>query len=109
MGNFFISFFMTQPAGSTGSSNPLVTFLPLILVFVVFYFFMIRPQMKKQKELSNYRNSLQRGDKVVTTGGIYGRVLEVKDNVIMMDVGGDVRLRVDKSAVLKDSTDVEQK
>jgi preprotein translocase subunit YajC len=100
---------MTQPAGSGGQTNPLISFLPLILVFVVFYFFMIRPQMKKQKELNNYRNSLQKGDKVITTGGIYGRVLEVKDNVVMIDVGGDVKLRVDKSALLKDASDIDQK
>jgi preprotein translocase subunit YajC len=109
MGNFFSLYFMAQPAGSAGASNPLVTFLPLILVFVVFYFFMIRPQMKKQKELSNYRNALAKGDKIVTTGGIYGRVIEVKDNVVMVDVGGDVKLKVDKSAVLKDPSDIEQK
>jgi preprotein translocase subunit YajC len=109
MGNFFSLYFMAQPAGSTGSANPLVTFLPLILVFVVFYFFMIRPQMRKQKELNNYRNALAKGDKIITTGGIYGRVLEVKDNVVIMDVGGDVKLRVDKSAVLKDPSDIEQK
>lgn len=58
--------------------------------------------MKKQKEMNNYRNSLKRGDKVVTTGGVYGRVLEVKDSYIMMDAGGDVRLKVDKNALLKD-------
>lgn len=102
MGNFVYLFFMAQPAGSTGGSNPLVTFLPLILVFVVFYFFMIRPQMKKQKEMNNYRTSLKRGDKVVTTGGLYGRVYEVKDNYILLDVGGDIKLKVDKSALLKD-------
>ena len=65
---------------ATGQTNPLVTLLPLVLVFVIFYFFMIRPQMKKQKEMNNYRNALKRGDKVITTGGLYGRVLEVKDN-----------------------------
>jgi preprotein translocase subunit YajC len=100
---------MAQPAGSSGGSNPLVTFLPLILVFVVFYFFMIRPQMRKQKEMNNYRSSLKKGDKVITTGGIYGRVLEVKDNAVMLDVGGDVKLKVDKSALTKDPTDTEQK
>lgn len=109
MGNFVYLFFMAQPAGSSGTSNPLVTFLPLILVFVVFYFFMIRPQMKKQKDMNNYRNSLKKGDKVVTTGGIYGRVIDVKDNIVMLDVGGDIKLKVDKSALLKDPTDIEQK
>ena len=102
-------FLMGQPAGSTtGQGNALVTFLPLILVFVVFYFFMIRPQMKKQKEMTNYRSSLKRGDKVITTGGIYGRINEVKDTWVMMDAGGDVRLKVDKSALLKDPSSDEQ-
>jgi preprotein translocase subunit YajC len=109
MGNFVYLFLMAQPTGSTGASNPLVTFLPLILVFVVFYFFMIRPQMKKTKEMNNYRNSLKKGDKIVTTGGIYGRVIEVKDNIVMIDVGGDVKLKVDKSALLADPTDIEKK
>jgi preprotein translocase subunit YajC len=94
---------MGQPAGAAGGqSNPLVTFLPLILVFVVFYFFMIRPQMKKQKDTNAYRTSLKKGDKVITTGGIYGRIYEVKDNYVTLDVGGDVRLKVDKNALLKD-------
>ncbi|MCK7532510.1 MAG: preprotein translocase subunit YajC [Marinilabiliales bacterium] len=64
--------------------------------------------MKKQKEMTNYRNSLKKGDKVVTTGGIYGRVYEVKDNYVMMDVGGDVKLKVDKNALMKDPTVEEQ-
>jgi preprotein translocase subunit YajC len=102
MTNFAYLLLMGQPAGTTGQSNPLVTFLPLILVFVVFYFFMIRPQMKKQKEMTNYRSSLKKGDKVITTGGIHGRINEVKDNYVTMDVGGDVKLKVDKNALLKD-------
>ena len=103
MTNFAYLFLMGQPAGAAGGqSNPLVTFLPLILVFVVFYFFMIRPQMKKQKDMNTYRTALKKGDKVVTTGGIYGRIYEVKDNYVTLDVGGDVRLKVDKSALLKD-------
>ncbi len=106
MTNSAFLYLMSQPAGTSGSGqgNALITFLPLILVFVVFYFFMIRPQMKKQKEMTNYRSSLKKGDKVVTTGGIYGRVYEVKDNYIMMDAGGDIKLKVDKSALLKDPT-----
>jgi preprotein translocase subunit YajC len=106
MGNY-IYLYLMAPAAS--GQNPLVTFLPLIAVFVVFYFFMIRPQVKKQKELSTYRNSLKKGDKIITTGGIYGRVADVKDNVVTVDVGGDVIIRVDKSAVLKDASDIEQK
>ena len=104
MTNFAYLILMSQPAGSTGQSNPLVTFLPLILVFVVFYFFMIRPQMKKQKEMNTYRSSLKRGDKVITTGGVYGKVYEVKENYVLMDVGGDIKLKIDKSALIKDPT-----
>lgn len=103
----YLSFILLlgQPAGGVpGQSNALVTFIPLLAVFVIFYFFMIRPQMKKQKELSNYRNSLKKGDKVITTGGIYGRIYEVKDNFVMLEVGGDLKLKVDKSALIQDPT-----
>lgn len=109
MGNLNYLFLMQAQPGTAGSANPLVSLLPLVLVFVVFYFFMIRPQMKKQKELTKYRDSLQKGDRVVTTGGLYGKVAEVKDNIVMVDVGGDIRLKIDKSAVLKDPSDIEQK
>jgi preprotein translocase subunit YajC len=105
MNNLSFIILMGQPAGgSAGQGNALVTFLPLLLVFVVFYFFMIRPQMKKQKEMTNYRSSLKKGDKVVTTGGIYGKIYEVKDNFVMLEVGGDLKLKVDKSALVKDPT-----
>lgn len=102
MTNFAILSFMQPASTPAGQSNPIVAFLPLILVFVVFYFFMIRPQMKKQKEMNNYRNSLKRGDKVITTGGIYGRIYEVKDNYVTIEVGGDVKLKIDKNAIVKD-------
>ena len=86
-------------------SNGLMNFLPLILIIVVFWFFMIRPQMKRQKELKNFRDSLKKGDKIVTTGGIYGKVLEIGDYYIIMEVEGQNRLKIDKSAVTKDMTD----
>lgn len=82
-----------------------MSFLPLILVIVIFWFFMIRPQMKRQKELKNFRDSLQKGDKVVTTGGIYGKVAEIHDLYIIMDVDNNVRLKIDKAAVIKDMSD----
>ena len=86
-------------------SNGLMNFLPLILIIVVFWFFMIRPQMKRQKELKEFRDALQKGDKIVTTGGIYGKVAEIQEYAIIMEVEGGVRLKVDKSAVIKDMTD----
>jgi len=98
---------MAQPAQGAEQPNPIMTFLPLILIIVVFYFFMIRPQMKKQKEVAAFRNSLQKGDKVVTTGGIYGKILELKDNYVLLQVDDNVKIRVDKSALVKDMSDVQ--
>ena len=91
---------MVQQEGT--QSNPFTSLLPLLLIVVIFYFFMIRPQTKRQKELKNFRSSLAKGDKVVTTGGIYGKVAEVKDNYVILQVDDNVKLRIDKSAVLKD-------
>ena len=76
------------------------------LIFVVMYFFMIRPQQKKQKELAKFRNSLEKGDKVVTLGGIYGVVAEVRDQYVLVEVDSNVKLRIDKSAIVKDITDI---
>lgn len=76
------------------------------LIFVVMYFFMIRPQQKKQKDLAKFRNSLEKGDKVVTIGGIYGTVSEVKEKYVLMEVDSNVKLRIDKSAIVKDITDI---
>jgi len=87
-------------------ANQLIQLLPLVLIVVVFYFFMIRPQMKRQKELVNYRNSLKKGDKVITTGGIYGRIHEVNDLTIILEVDSNIHLKVDKSAVVKDPSDL---
>ncbi|MBN1111624.1 MAG: preprotein translocase subunit YajC [Bacteroidales bacterium] len=84
------------------------TLLMLGLVFVVFYFFMIRPQMKKQKELRNFRNELAKGDKIITTGGIYGRIAEIKDTYMVVEVCEGTKIKVDKNAILKDSADLAQ-
>ncbi|HIR32936.1 MAG TPA: preprotein translocase subunit YajC [Candidatus Coprenecus merdigallinarum] len=81
----------------------------MILIFVVMYFFMIRPQQKKQKEIVKWRESLKRGDKVVTVGGIYGTVSEVKDTFLILEIDANVRIRVDKSSVVKDITDAQNK
>lgn len=89
-------------------SNPLLSLLPLLLIIVVFYFFMIRPQVKRQKELTNYRANLKKGDKIVTTGGIYGKIAEIEDHAIIIEVEDKMRLKVDKSAVLKDPSDIAQ-
>lgn len=70
----------------------------LVLILVVFYFFMIRPQMKKQKELKKFREELKAGDKVVTIGGIHAKVLEVAESTVLIATEGG-KLRVEKSAI----------
>ncbi len=102
MNNFMMIFLMPQsPDGS-----PVPSFVFLLLIIVVFYFFMIRPQMKKQKDLKSYRDSLNKGDKIVTTGGIYGKVMDIKDQTVTMEISDNVRIKIDKNAVLKDKTDL---
>lgn len=97
---------MMQPQDGA-ESNPLMSFLPLLLIVVVFYFFMIRPQMKRQKETRKFRESLAKGDKVVTTGGIYGKIVEVKETVIVLEIAKDVQIKVDKNGIVKDMSDVQ--
>ena len=97
-----------QPAAQQGSFWQQYSFIILmILIFVVMYFFMVRPQQKKQKEIVKWRESLRRGDKIVTVGGIYGTIAEVKDTFLVVEVDNNVRIRVDKSSVVKDITDAQ--
>ncbi|WP_166334588.1 preprotein translocase subunit YajC [Sphingobacterium chungjuense] len=79
-------------------------FLPMILIFVVFYFFMIRPQMKKQKDHKKYIQELGVNAKIVTTAGIHGRIVEVGETSFLVDVGSGVKIRFDKSAVSLDAS-----
>ena len=74
----------------------------LAAIFVIFYFFMIRPQNKKRKELQNMRESLKKGDSVVTIGGIHGKVVEVKETTIVLSVDANTKIKVDKSSVSMD-------
>lgn len=90
----------------TGQSNPLTSLLPLFLIIIVFYFFMIRPQMKRQKDLRNYRSTLQKNDKVITTGGIYGKITDVKDTTVTIEIAENIRIKADKNAILKDPGDL---
>jgi preprotein translocase subunit YajC len=75
------------------------------LLIVVFYFFMIRPQNKRQKELKKFRESLKVGDKVITTGGIYGKIAQIKeDNTVLVEVDTNVRIKFDMNAIVADPT-----
>lgn len=81
----------------------------IVLMFVIMWLFMIRPQRKQQKELEKFRSELKRGDKVVTAGGIYGTVDEIKEKTVLIKVDGDVKLRMDKNSILKDFSEDVQK
>ncbi len=94
--------FGSQPQG--GQSG-IMSFLPLIAIVVVFYFFMIRPQMKKAKEQKKYIEALKKGDKILTIGGIYGKIVEVReDATIIMEVEDGTKLKISKNAVSNDAT-----
>jgi len=81
--------------------------LMMLAMIGIFYFFMIRPQVKRQKEMAKFRSALAKGDKVITTGGIYGRISEINDQTVLLEVDSNVRIRVDKSALIKDPSDLQ--
>jgi preprotein translocase subunit YajC len=105
--NIMMSLFLAT--SGEGNSGMLMQLLPFLLIIVVFYFFMIRPQVKRQKELRKYRESLKKGDKVVTTGGIYGKVTEVKESHVVIEIANDVNIKVDKAGIIMDMSDAAKK
>lgn len=90
--------------GAMGSS-----LIMTVAIIAVFYFFMIRPQQKKQKEVQKAREAMKNGDKVVTAGGIHGRIKEVGDTWLLVEVADGVRLKFDKTSVFASSADAAQK
>jgi len=97
---FSIPFVLAQaaPAAAPGG-NPILTFLPIIVLFGVFYFLMIRPQMKRQKELRTMLSALAKGDEVVTNGGIAGRIDEVGETFLSVEIAANVVVKVQKGSV----------
>ncbi len=96
-------------AAAPAGPNMLMQLLPFALIIVVFYFFMIRPQMKRQKELKNFRESLQKGQKIVTTGGIYGKISDIHETTLTIEIAENVKVKIDKAAVITDYSDVDKK
>ncbi len=84
---------------AAGQQSFLIQIFPLIVLFFIFYFLLIRPQTKRQKALDQLRNNLKVGDKVITTGGIYGDIAYVGESVIHLKVSKDVKLTVSKAAI----------
>ena len=99
--NMFTILQAAQPAQGGGA----MMWVMMALIFVVMWFFMFRPQRKQQKELQAFRDSLKKGDKVVTIGGIYGTVCEIKEESVLIEVDINVKIRVSKQALVKDFSD----
>jgi preprotein translocase subunit YajC len=97
----FISEAFAQTTPAAGSSDGLLSLLPIVLMFVVLYFIMIRPQMKRQKEHKAMIEAIAKGDEVVTSGGVLGKVSKLGDTYIHLEVANGVELQVQRSSVVQ--------
>ena len=97
--DFLISNAYAQAADAAAQPNPLVSFLPLLVLFAVFYFMLIRPQMKRAKEQRTMIAALAKGDEVVTNGGIAGRIDELGDSFVSLEIAPNVKIKLQKSAI----------
>lgn len=103
-----LNFILLQAPATQEQSNPWMFWGMMILIFVVFYFFMIRPQTKKQKELQKQREAMKKGDKVVTAGGIYGIIKEMQETTLLIEISKDVIIKVDKGSVYVSAEEAQQ-
>jgi preprotein translocase subunit YajC len=94
-----LDFFISPAWAQEGTGDPFLTFLPLIIIFVLFYFLLIRPQTKKQKEHRQMVDALASGDEVVTGGGVLGRITDVGEQFVTVEVAPNVSLKVQKNTV----------
>ncbi len=90
-----------------GAGGGMGNIVLIVLMVVVFYFFMIRPQQKRQKEIKKFQESIQPGTEVVTSGGIYGKVKDIKDKVIIVEIAENIRIKVEKTSVFASSSDAQ--
>ncbi len=100
------SVFLTATAQPQGSGWGF--WIMILAMILIMYFFMIRPQNKKQKELANFRNNLQVGDEVMTAGGIYGRIRVVEATYVMLEIADGVRIKIDKNSIYANVADAQQ-
>ncbi len=89
----------TQPGGGGGQGSQIMSFLPIIFIFVIFYFLLIRPQQKRSKEHKALLSNLKVGDTILTTGGIYGKVTGMRDDVITVEISDKVRVKVNRGHI----------
>lgn len=90
---------MLQAAAPQAGAGNNYSWVLMVAIVVIFYFFMIRPQQKKQKELQKAREAMQVGDKVITSGGIYGKIKEVNDTNFVIEIADNVKIKIDKASV----------
>jgi preprotein translocase subunit YajC len=100
----FLQFLLFAPANpdGQGGGGGMSMLLMLGLIILVFYFFMIRPQQKKQKQIQSFREALKRGDKIITIGGIHGKIIDVQETTFTIEVGDGIKLTIEKAAVAVD-------
>ncbi|MDR2086302.1 MAG: preprotein translocase subunit YajC [Dysgonamonadaceae bacterium] len=96
----------TPPQGGMGGMSGI---LMIVLLFVIMYFFMIRPQQKKQKDIQKMREALKAGDRIVTAGGIYGKIKEVNDTNFIVEIAENIRVKVDKASVFASTNESQSK
>jgi len=96
----FLQFLLMAP--KEGGKTDFTWLFMLGGIIVVFYFFMIRPQQKKQKQMQNFRDALKRGDKIITIGGIHGKITDVQEGTFIIEVEDGVKLKIEKAAVAID-------
>jgi preprotein translocase subunit YajC len=94
--NLFQGIFLQQ---QDGIGSMFATFVPFLLIIAVFYFLILRPQQKRQKERQKLLAAVKEGDEVVTTGGIYGKVDHIEDNIVYLKIADNLKIRVEKSAI----------
>ena len=90
---------LMAPPAAGSNPNPVMQFLPLILIGIVFYFFMIRPQTKKMKDQKNFIEAIKKGDKVVTIGGIHGKIADINEDTYLIEIENGVKMKIDKVSV----------
>ena len=106
--NLMTAYFM-QAAPAGGATGGGLMWIFLIAMFVIMYFFMIRPQNKKQKEIANFRKSLQVNQKVITAGGIHGIIKEINDTDVVLEIASNVKIRIDKNSIFAAAADGSEK
>ncbi len=103
-----IAYAAAPAAGAPAGAGGIASFVPLILIFVIFYFLLIRPQQKKAKEHQAYLTGLKKGDKVITGGGIHGKITGLTDTVVTLEIADGVRIKVNRASVAGSAADLAQ-